>query len=123
MRQSVPGGSKDVVAHGDSEWNPLTEPAVQSITDEVLVVKGMQSFFATMGNSAAVVDGREYMVTLHILSVDAGQVRMELGDAVTPWYSEAGMHSHKLVADGTAIKVVGNTFFKGQVNLKKISVR
>ncbi len=123
MRSSFLTPPRDLISHGEDGWQIERSAKAFSETDQVLTINGTQDFEAVVKNTSSVEDGHLYMVTLDILSLDAGKLRVQLGDAVGEWRKEAGMYSEVIKADGTDILVVGDPNCVAEINLARMSVR
>ncbi len=123
MRPSYKASSPDLVAHSQEDWPPAQMSQAQSITGEVLTIKGTQSHAAIVKNTSSVSDGQLYIVTLDVMSVDKGKVRVQLGDAAGEWRTEAGLFSEFILSRGKDILVVGDPNCKAVLNLARMSVR
>lgn len=123
MRSSVKASSPDLVAHSQEDWPPENMSQAQSITGEILTIKGTQSHAAIVKNSSQVSDGKLYIVSLDIMSIDSGRVRVQLGDAEGEWRKEAGLYTEFIIARGKDIRVVADPNCKATINLSRMSVR
>lgn len=123
MRQSFHASSRDLIDHGEGEWQIERSAKAFSMTDHVLTIKGTQDHEAVVKNTSTVSDGQLYIVTLDITSIERGKVRVQLGNAEGEWRTEAGLYSEHIISQGKEVKIVADPNCKAVLNLGRMSVR